>query len=463
MLGAGSADAELTLPPGKRAKRKNTSTSSGTGASIDPTRIEAYLQAACSALNFDIGEIWCCNDGGSAGLHFVQLYTSPAYGVYRSKLVTPSDDWENHHDVSKHRFSPQICEAVRDGGQIVWANTGTEEGLLGRSDLPLRTAVGAPVCCVGYELCILVLFSPCVLTSSPDAMEFLYTLAQAASEVMCGFLPASASEPVLPASADSHALSDHRKCQAIIDSLSQKSIQLQAWALGQIPSLAQHLRQSNAALSLSPDVLGLSLAGDRSSFSNLNLLHGDGLSNPASRPSTPISLSSDLFETLFSLSGTSHAMLASPVSNALTLMDRPNNMFGPAQPAPQQHGHQDQGGVTAGTEGVDAVTGLTIEEDDDFLIWSTIMDAVSPLDTSVAVGASSSGAMGAAAPASDHLPGSVPASAGMARQGSASALQVRIFGIHGLPPEHDTTHHMHACMPAPIFILAVCPAYGHSD
>ncbi|CAN0473055.1 unnamed protein product, partial [Discosporangium mesarthrocarpum] len=53
----------------------------------------------------------------------------------------------------------QICEAVRDGGQIVWANTTSMGGLLGRSDLPLRTAVGAPVCSLGYDLCILVLFS----------------------------------------------------------------------------------------------------------------------------------------------------------------------------------------------------------------------------------------------------------------------------------------------------------------
>lgn len=54
----------------------------------------------------------------------------------------------------------QICEAVRSGGDIVWANTPLQEGLLGRSDLPLRTAVGAPICSFGRDLCVLVLFSP---------------------------------------------------------------------------------------------------------------------------------------------------------------------------------------------------------------------------------------------------------------------------------------------------------------
>jgi hypothetical protein len=26
---------------------------------MEPTRIEAYLRSACSALDFDVGELWC--------------------------------------------------------------------------------------------------------------------------------------------------------------------------------------------------------------------------------------------------------------------------------------------------------------------------------------------------------------------------------------------------------------------
>lgn len=85
----------------------------------------------------------------------------------------------------------QICEAVRDGGAVVWANTAVEGGLLGRSDLPLRTAVGAPVCTQSGDLCVLVLFSPTIIEKSPEAMDFLFTLAQVASNATNAFLPAS--------------------------------------------------------------------------------------------------------------------------------------------------------------------------------------------------------------------------------------------------------------------------------
>ncbi|CAN0437685.1 unnamed protein product, partial [Ectocarpus fasciculatus] len=96
----------------------------------------------------------------------------------------------------------KICEAVRDGGGVVWANTEVQEGLLGRSDLPLRTAVGAPVYTQGRELGVLVLFSPSLIQNSASTMEFLYTLAQAASasDTTDAFLPALASSfPVGPA------------------------------------------------------------------------------------------------------------------------------------------------------------------------------------------------------------------------------------------------------------------------
>ena len=42
-------------------------------------------------------------------MRFVQLYTSPSFRNQRSKLVTPSEDWEQSHgDVSKHKFSPLV-------------------------------------------------------------------------------------------------------------------------------------------------------------------------------------------------------------------------------------------------------------------------------------------------------------------------------------------------------------------
>lgn len=41
-------------------------------------------------------------------MRFIQLYTSPTFRNQRSKLVTPSEDWEHSRDVSKHRFSPVV-------------------------------------------------------------------------------------------------------------------------------------------------------------------------------------------------------------------------------------------------------------------------------------------------------------------------------------------------------------------
>lgn len=49
------------------------------------------------------------NGGGRGSMRFIQLYTSPSFRNQRSKLVTPSEDWEeSHRDVSKHKFSPVV-------------------------------------------------------------------------------------------------------------------------------------------------------------------------------------------------------------------------------------------------------------------------------------------------------------------------------------------------------------------
>ena len=34
---------------------------------MEKSRVQAYLQSACSVLNFDIGEIWCCRDTSTGG------------------------------------------------------------------------------------------------------------------------------------------------------------------------------------------------------------------------------------------------------------------------------------------------------------------------------------------------------------------------------------------------------------
>lgn len=104
-------------------------------------------------------------------------------------------------DEDKHRFSPVICRGVCDGGHIVWANTRISEGLTGRTDLPLNTAVGVPICSIGNDLYILVLFAVGLISMTPQAVEYLTTIARAVTEGSEGFLSASFSSatPVTPA------------------------------------------------------------------------------------------------------------------------------------------------------------------------------------------------------------------------------------------------------------------------
>ncbi len=133
----------------------------------------------------------------SPSLKFIQLYTSPTYEDFHSLLVQPeiaSDPLKS--DEEKHRFSPIICRGVCDGGQIVWANTRVSEGLNGRTDLPLNTAVGVPICSIGHDLYILVLFAVGIITMTPHAVEYLTTVSRAVTQVSTGFLSAAYSSRV---------------------------------------------------------------------------------------------------------------------------------------------------------------------------------------------------------------------------------------------------------------------------
>jgi len=172
--------------------------------------VNAYLQVACAALDFELGEVWCYRrqdpsssyssddediESLSQAMRFVQLYTSPNYDTERSKLLRPKSI-PDPRDVEEHRFSPVICDAVRSGKRLVWASTEEGSGLLGRSDLPLRTAVGVPVCSIGFDLCILVLFGTKRSSAHDKVTDLLISIAQAAGGHMSGALPASISSPI---------------------------------------------------------------------------------------------------------------------------------------------------------------------------------------------------------------------------------------------------------------------------
>ncbi|KAL3945595.1 MAG: hypothetical protein SGBAC_000335 [Bacillariaceae sp.] len=183
---------------------------------MDPGRVKAYLQVACTGLGFDIGEIWWATDdngsssrltsmepgnngNGSDGksLEFVQLYTSKSYENRRQMLVRPEEEENesetalvtaNNHsrpkrnESEKHVLSPLLVDAISKTAQVVWAHTKKQEGLIGRSDVRLQTAVGMPVAVDGNgNMCVVVMFSPNMIQSSDDALEYLQSISKGAT------------------------------------------------------------------------------------------------------------------------------------------------------------------------------------------------------------------------------------------------------------------------------------------
>jgi hypothetical protein len=149
---------------------------------------------------------------------FVQLYTSKSYENRRSELVNPpeadqgmrSSSSNSSESLSKHALSPRLVDAISRTAQVVWANTKKQEGLIGRSEMRLQTAVGMPVAVDGRgNMCIVVMFSPNNIHSTDDAMEYLQSISQSAtsSSIPCllpVFDPRSSGMKQLPPSDSSH-------------------------------------------------------------------------------------------------------------------------------------------------------------------------------------------------------------------------------------------------------------------
>lgn len=138
-------------------------------------------------------------------LRFVQLYTSKSYENRRSMLVRPTDEEENYRnqvngekeeedaehssfhedsaqDLEKHVLSPTMVEAISKTAQVVWAHTRKSEGLTGRSDIRLQTAVGMPVAVDrDGNMCVVVMFSPNTIQSTDDALEYLQSISRSAT------------------------------------------------------------------------------------------------------------------------------------------------------------------------------------------------------------------------------------------------------------------------------------------
>ena len=126
---------------------------------------------------------------GKKRLRFVQLYTSKSYESHRNELLIPPSEkpasvqrLDSTEMIEQHVLSPRLVDAVSGTAQVVWANTKRLEGLTGRSDIPLQTAVGMPVAMDSKgNMCVVVMFSPHNMQSTDDAMEFLRSISQSAT------------------------------------------------------------------------------------------------------------------------------------------------------------------------------------------------------------------------------------------------------------------------------------------
>jgi len=186
---------------------------------MDPERIHAYLQVACSGLGFDVGEVWLtsnnsksspadnkpkihiCEKGHSKKCQFLQLYTSRSYDFKRCKLLSPmkkladklftrrnewddNDDEEESRDVNRHVLSPRLVDAISRSTQVVWVNCQRQEGLLGSSEVRLQTAVGMPVAMDDNgNMCVVLMFSQNNVQNNQDAMDYLQFISKSATSL----------------------------------------------------------------------------------------------------------------------------------------------------------------------------------------------------------------------------------------------------------------------------------------
>jgi hypothetical protein len=107
-------------------------------------------------------------------------------------VVTTARQPAKRSTLEEHVLSPLLVDAISKTAQVVWANTKKQEGLLGRSDIRLSTAVGMPVAVDNNgNMCVVVMFSPNNIQSTDDAMEYLQSISlSATSSSIPSLLPA---------------------------------------------------------------------------------------------------------------------------------------------------------------------------------------------------------------------------------------------------------------------------------
>ena len=192
--------------------------------------------------------------GDNKKYRFVQLYTSKSYESRRSELVNPPESPENAknskngkvtrefrrsnstENLSKHVLSPRLVEAISNTTQVVWANTRKQEGLIGRSDICLQTAVGMPVAMDSEgNMCIVVMFSPNNIQSTDDAMEYLQSISMSATStsIPCLLPVVDPNHSGLKALPPSDHMTPHPDASALGEGVTARFVSLDDHSLSQ--------------------------------------------------------------------------------------------------------------------------------------------------------------------------------------------------------------------------------------
>lgn len=92
------------------------------------------------------------------------------------------DSQENDESNDKHALSPRLVDMIARSAKMVWTTTRKEEGLTGRSDVLLQTAVGMPVA-VDNEgnICVVVMFSTHNIPKNENAVDYLINVSKSAA------------------------------------------------------------------------------------------------------------------------------------------------------------------------------------------------------------------------------------------------------------------------------------------
>lgn len=144
--------------------------------------VEAVLAASCTAMSFDIAEVWLRTGPKTHQLINSHLRHTTLDETQRDALVEVY--YGDSASDRTHRLSPALCKKAKEDNDVVWVTAQTESGAkaLKCSLNGVLTAVAVPVCHEDSNSNMTVIyFSVKRATMRPEAIEFLVHMSLAAA------------------------------------------------------------------------------------------------------------------------------------------------------------------------------------------------------------------------------------------------------------------------------------------